>query len=81
MGLNSPPAKRTVLTEKMKTPDIIESRRKKNYANLKNYDPAMYRDVINSVEAVTLTYQVDTHIASEYESASVSVVCDILGLK
>lgn len=61
--------------------DLIDSRRKRRYRALKEHDSAMYRDVIGGIEAVTLTHGVETHVAADYESAAVSLVCGILGLK
>lgn len=48
------------------------------YRALKAADPDAYRKAIGYVEAVTLSHNVPTKAAAEYERAAVMLACEIL---
>lgn len=51
------------------------------YRALKERDPQAYRSAIQGVEAVTLTFNVPTKAAAEYERAAVMLACELLGVR
>lgn len=51
------------------------------YRALKELDPDAYKNAIQSMEAVTLTFNVPTKAAAEYERAAVMLACQLLGVR
>lgn len=48
------------------------------YRALKDKYPAEYQKAIQGIEAVTLTFNVPTKAAAEYERTAVMILCDVL---
>lgn len=51
------------------------------YRALKNEHPDVYQDAIQGVEAVTLSFNVPTKAAAEYERNAVMLACSILKVR